>query len=1282
MEQCLQRLRALEEEMSRELLFPIRHLSIRVPWHDAGWNGTVCGDPKNNVSCLKLARIAERKNESLEANLSGHHFKDLRKEEIPPCLQERAAFMSPHSFVREHSHPYRRNDSGTRTHSKKTPTHAHFRPTPLNYPAYSAPGVPFRWMLKESLKGSRGPGLQEHYPLDEVSEEREPKLGFHTAWWQDYRNHSALLETFWSHVKKDESLVFFYAKQVPLLEEMPGRRILVGVGRVKSVGPLTEYLYDRPAEGKLRSLLWERMISHSIRPNFADGFLMPYREALVESREGDAFDPAEVVAFTPEDRFTEFSFATEHVGDDAAIGSLLSMRAALLKSAELFGADVQKQESWIDTELGKLWRNRGPFPGMGAVLYACGVPMGNFIARALNEHAEGDKSPWSVWYSLLDSPGKTLQPQLARLIDRTIAMAWKSMPKERREFLELLSRVDLSQEQAKALATPEERGQIGIKVEDAEFVDNPYLLYEATRLTSTPVSIGTVDRGLFPASSVRERFPIPGRSRIDTAVDARRLRALSIRELEKAAVQGDTLIPREVIVANVRQQDQTNDERQTLATADLLRVAEDTLFDDEIRVVEMADGEPAYQLERLGTAGELIRKTVDKRRKARRHNLVVDWRAELDTFLGPIDDAEPDNEERARREKAAALNEVANARISVLIGPAGTGKTTLLAVLLKNSEVNKSGVVLLAPTGKARVRMEEVIGREWRDTVRAYTLAQFLIRSGRYDSDTQKYILTGKPGEKVGRTVIVDECSMLTEEMLAALIEALAGLDRLILVGDPRQLPPIGAGKPFVDIIVRLRPEKFTSGSPRVGPSYAELTVPRRQDPRQRGAQDLDALELAEWFGGEPGPNHDSVFEILSGHRLSKSVKVVHWDTPDELQNQLPQVLADHLGFGKENGPEEVLQFAQSLGGIISRGNAYFNRGQAGAGAYAWQILSPSRQKSWGVEALNRLIHRRYKSKQVETSNSERFRFLKPVGNQLIVYGDKIINNRNTQRPKYFPDEEWRKEQTFVANGEIGIVVGEVQWRGKRRPRALEVEFSTQPNAVVKFWESDFEEEGEANLELAYALTVHKAQGSEFNTVILVLPESGHLVTRELIYTALTRQKQKIVILMQGSSIQLQRLSSELYSEVAGRLTNLFVPPDPIEIDEKFLENRLIHRTTRGELVRSKSEVIIANLLHANGIDYRYEEPLEIEGVTKFPDFTIEDDDTGEKYYWEHLGMLTDNAYRRRWEEKVEWYKGHGISPQEVGGGPKGALIVTEDSPDGSIDSEAVSNLIMSLFSF
>jgi hypothetical protein len=161
--------------------------------------------------------------------------------------------------------------------------------------------------------------------------------------------------------------------------------VIVGAARVKNIGSLTEYEYKSPPQGKLRSLIWERMIVHSIRPDFADGFLMPYHEALEKSDDGRAFDSAEVVAFAPEDRFNEFSYATEHISHDAAISSLLSCRGALLRAAELFNVSTRRQEQWIDQELGRLWKKRGPFPGLGAILSATGVHLGNFLAQALGQ---------------------------------------------------------------------------------------------------------------------------------------------------------------------------------------------------------------------------------------------------------------------------------------------------------------------------------------------------------------------------------------------------------------------------------------------------------------------------------------------------------------------------------------------------------------------------------------------------------------------------------------------------------------------------------------------------------------------------------------------------------------------------------------------------------------------------------------------------------------------------------------------------------------------------------
>ena len=245
----------------------------------------------------------------------------------------------------------------------------------------------------------------------------------------------------------------------------------------------------------------------------------------------------------------------------------------------------------------------------------------------------------------------------------------------------------------------------------------------------------------------------------------------------------------------------------------------------------------------------------------------------------------------------------------------------------------------------------------------------------------------------------------------------------------------------------------------------------------------------------------------------------------------------------------------------------------------------------------------------------------------------------------------------------------------------LEVEFSSQPGFKYDFTSRDFGEESNPVLELAYALTVHKSQGSEFGTVILVLPNPCRLLSRELFYTALTRQKDRIVILHQGPNSELRKYSSDDRSETARRLTNLFVAPSPVEIKGLFFENYLIHRTARGEMVRSKSEVIIADHLANNGIEYSYEQPLTIEGVTKYPDFTIEDMESGLTSYWEHCGMLHVPSYRRRWEEKLEWYRAHSILPQEEGGGQNGTLIITRDEANGSIDSSKITALIKNVFS-
>ena len=103
----------------------------------------------------------------------------------------------------------------------------------------------------------------------------------------------------------------------------------------------------------------------------------------------------------------------------------------------------------------------------------------------------------------------------------------------------------------------------------------------------------------------------------------------------------------------------------------------------------------------------------------------------------------------------------------------------------------------------------------------------------------------------------------------------------------------------------------------------------------------------------------------------------------------------------------------------------------------------------------------------------------------------------------------------------------------KTAPSRLKVEFSSQPGFMYSFSGRDFGEETSPVLELAYALTVHKAQGSEFGTVLVVLPNPCRLLSRELLYTALTRQKARLVILHQGDRASLKTFASDQFLRVS-----------------------------------------------------------------------------------------------------------------------------------------------------
>ena len=1211
-----------------------RHVSIRVPWHDTDWTGRVCEDPSKNASCIVLENIHRKKEDAFEDEQAGRSWPDLKPSQLPPCVAERAGFMRPYDMLDRRTHPYSHNES-----------HAHLAPTTLEMPAYSAMAVPFRWMLRgnsDELSGQFDLGLRQE--LEDASDE---VIGFDSAWVQDGRNQRVMLDTFFSGLDPTKSLVFFYAKSIPLVEHQPGQRVLVGVGRVTSVGTPTEWNYAH--DGPINTWLWERAVGHSVRPEMDDGFLLPYQRLYRELGEGADFSPH--VAMAPEDHWVEFSYTSEHVTHDGAIASLLALIDAVEASREVVDGPWNQVLAWCDERLNELWTYRGPAPGLGSALVALGIERGTVLANRIEQQLSPNEDPWPVVeQAFRDAPGG--QGPAANIVGATAARMLEALPEERRRLLRLLSSFALSADQAKRFFRPELRSGAGIEASDSDLLDNPYLFYELDRYSRDPINVTTIDRGVFPDDVVRSEHPLPVSRAVSEAVDPRRVRAFSVEALETFAAEGDTLVPRDRMIRAVTG---AAVKPSVELTTDLLPVIKDELG-PFIREITLGS-EGAFQLGRLVADGALIRKTVNRRLSAQRHAVTVDWRARLDALLGPLPPGadEQEDEERARSEKTEALDELANSRLSVLVGPAGTGKTTLLKVLTSERDIASGGVLLLAPTGKARVQLQEATGHK------AQTLAQFLLPGKRYDPDTGWYSRSDTGRYEGAETVIIDEASMLTEDQLAATIDGLGGVKRLILVGDPRQLPPIGAGRPFVDIIRRCQ---------EAGAGYAELVVHRRQLGSER-----DDLDFAAWFtSGAQDPGSDDVWARISAGERSETVTLLRWDSEDELTDRVLEVLNGQFGIE----PGDQLAFAASLGANVDSGHPYYNLGCATT-AESWQILAPLRSRASGVSGLNRMIQQRFRRDMLEFARDQH-RIPKPVGSDEIVYGDKVMCVRNHHRPYWTPGVDGRPKG-YVANGELGMVVGRFQKGGwQKRPWQVNVEFSSQPRLSYTFSSKDFGERGDL-LELAYAITVHKAQGSQFDTTILVLPNPCRLLSPELVYTALTRQRDRVIVLHQGDLADLRQYASPDRSVTASRLTNLFQEPALVEINGQPLDGNLVHKTARGEAVRSKSEVIIANALHYRGVEYLYEHPLVgDDGSVRWPDFTIDDEDTGDTFYWEHLGMLHTARYRRKWERKLQWYRANSVLPIDEGGGSNGTLITTRDSETGHLDSAEIDALVGRVF--
>jgi hypothetical protein len=1209
---------------------------MRVAWHGSKWNGRVCPAPSSNSFCVALDRIREEKDDERLDELAGVAWDELTAEQLPPCKAESGAFMNERPWVRRFEHPYS-------TIKKTADTHGVLKPTVVKVPEYAAFAVPFGWMLRSEQQA-----IDAKLPSPLPPDEKSP---FASPWVFGRARQTALVDLVFGRLKPERSLVFFYCKEGQPLGDTISR-LIVGVGRIETIAPTKQYDVE---SGKPTYPMWDRLLRHSIRPDGSDGFLFPYHEYLEATGDADEderrrrlLDEVAVSADTAHTRV--FSFAAELAPTDVALSTLIRCLDAVrkIRAHGIAKGPWERREEWLNTQIGLAWVDRGAFPGLGSALEALGMRLGTALSLELlaTGTIASDDDPWPVVDDLLR--GKRKPPQTAYVDDlEAVRATWSNLPDERRSLLTLLSRLSLTPGQAQRWFDPAKRKSATTSVvTDAEILANPYRIGEVdlgdTR--DPAISIGVIDRGVMPDATIAAKNPLPPPSRMASSNDPRRFRAAIVAVLRRAADNGDALLS----VSEALDRVVTIDLAHPCAIGSDWPATNATSLAGVIDIVDVMTGEAdappiaALQLSDLKAREDRLRSLMTKRAGRAASAVAADWKGLLVEAIenaGGAYDAKNARHALAIDEQAVALGRITGRRLTALVGRAGTGKTSVMGALLLNDELARGGILLLAPTGKARVRLGKAARGE------AKTVAQFLNELGRYDGFRQRPRFTGDEKYRKERTVVIDECSMLTMDDLVAVFEALdlAHVQRIILVGDPNQLPPIGVGRPFADLASFLDTTTAQDeAGARLSDALARLTVEVRA---VAGADDpSDTLRLASWFTREPQPvDADRVLSDLELGRPFNDLDLLFWQTADDLRARLGEAFQKHLGLANSF---DTAGFNASLG-IDEKGWVPFDDPD---GSERWQILSPVRLHPHGVHDVNRWTQRRFRARELKAADDP---WVVSLGDESIVIRDKVIQVSNQWRDAY---DGSASDKHYVANGEVGLVAGGKQpW--------LNALFAGRPNLTFGYSGRDFPG-GAGPLELAYAITVHKSQGSEFQKVLVILPKNCRPLSRELLYTALTRSRRQLVLLVEGDNASmLFDYTRPEKSETARRNTNLFQGVLRRAESEVPYAQNLIHRTEKGHFVRSKSELVIANMLFQSGVDYEYERVLEgeIEQGRLRPDFSFVTAD-GDLVLWEHLGMMQREDYRKGWEWKLKWYETNGF---KIGRN----LFTSVDDDRGGLDS-------------
>ena len=524
----------------------------------------------------------------------------------------------------------------------------------------------------------------------------------------------------------------------------------------------------------------------------------------------------------------------------------------------------------------------------------------------------------------------------------------------------------------------------------------------------------SADAGGLPFSAADEIAMSMGFS----ARSPERLRSALLFELSHNEGNGHVFLPRGKLLAATA---------QLLGDEDGVEEALDTLIDEgKVSSETVANVEACYLLRLHEAEDYACRKLLN----------LLSATADVSSRAGrTVDEIEQSQGITYAPLQRKAVELAAEHGVLILTGGPGTGKTTTVRGIVSLFERMGLAIVLAAPTGRAAQRLGELTGRE------AQTIHRLLGMS--WNEATHEVTFTkGEKEPLEADAVIVDEMSMVDLPLFAALLRALRPGTRLVMVGDADQLPSVGAGNVFSDLIRSGKVETVF------------LREVFRQAERSAIIRNAHAVNA-----GEPPrlQNDQGDFYFLCRRDAQRAVSTV----VELCQSRLPEKMGIPVG--------DI------------------------------QVLTPTRKGPAGTENLNRLLQ---DALNPAKPGQPEIRW----GERIFRPGDRVMQTRNDY------DILWEKEDGTVGSGVFNGDVGRIQ---AIDPAGEWLAILYEDRKAL------YSLEMLSEIDLAYAQTVHKAQGSEYPCVVLcAMPSAPGLMVRGVLYPALTRARELLILVGDDAAVR------------------------------------------------------------------------------------------------------------------------------------------------------------------